>query len=32
VEQLLVKDLGVLSSEDLVDLKRVMHDGTKVKA
>ena len=24
--------LGVLSSEDLVDLERVMHDGMKVKA
>ena len=32
LEELFVEVLGVLSSEDLVDLKRVMHDGMKVKA
>ena len=32
LEELFVEVLGVLSSEDLVDLERVMHDGMKVKA
>jgi len=32
LEELFVEVLGVLSSEELVDLKRVMHDGMKVKA
>jgi transposase len=32
LEELFIEVLGVLSSEDLVDLKRVMHDGMRVKA
>src|SRR5881394_128003 len=32
LRELFVEVLGVLSSEGLVSLKRVMHDGTKIKA
>jgi transposase len=32
LEELFVQVLGVLSSEGLVSLERVMHDGTKIKA
>jgi transposase len=32
LEELFVEVLGVLSTEGLVSLERVMHDGTKVKA
>src|SRR5436309_8857897 len=32
VEKMFVQVLGVLSAEGLTDLKRVMQDGTKIKA
>ena len=32
LRELFVQELGVLSSEGLVSLERVMHDGTKIKA
>jgi transposase len=32
LRELFVQVLGVLSSEGLVSLERVMHDGTKIKA
>lgn len=32
LEEIFVQVLGVLSSEGLIEMKRVMHDGTKIRA
>jgi transposase len=32
LQELFIEVLGVLSSEDLITMQRVMHDGTKIKA
>src|SRR5208283_3670781 len=32
LDQLFVQVLGIMSAEGLITLKRVMHDGTKIKA